>query len=164
MNNKIIIKPMQTVEEMDGKAYVHWKSWQETYAGLIDANYLANNTLEKCQAVARRFPNDILIAMDGNRVIGFVGYGAYRDKSATGLGEIYGIYVLEEYQKQGIGYALMNAAMEKLSAYQKIALWVLRGNQKAIPFYERYGFRFDGAEMPVTMGTPNMEFRMIFSR
>lgn len=39
-----IIKPMQTDDEIDGKGYVHYKSWQETYAGLIDAEYLKNMT------------------------------------------------------------------------------------------------------------------------
>lgn len=34
-----IIKPMETVNEMDGKRYVHYKSWQETYTGLVDANF-----------------------------------------------------------------------------------------------------------------------------
>ena len=33
-----IIKSMQTVDEIDGKGYVHYKSWQETYAGLAMGN------------------------------------------------------------------------------------------------------------------------------
>lgn len=164
MNPNITIKPMQTAEEADGKAYVHWKAWHETYSGLIDTDYLAKHTLEKCKAVALRASDTVFVAKDGERVIGFVGFGAYRDKSVTDLGEVYGIYVLKEYQKQGIGYALMNAAVEGLSGYVKIALWVLHGNEKAISFYKRYGFRFDGAEMPVTMGTPNVELRMIHER
>lgn len=26
-----IIKPMETADEIDGKGYVHYKSWQEAY-------------------------------------------------------------------------------------------------------------------------------------
>ncbi len=37
----IAIKPMETDDETRAKAYVHWKAWQEAYAGLIDAAYLA---------------------------------------------------------------------------------------------------------------------------
>ena len=33
-------KPMETEAEMDGKGYVHYQSWQETYAGLVDADFL----------------------------------------------------------------------------------------------------------------------------
>ena len=28
---EISIIPMTTSEDMDGKGYVHWKSWHETY-------------------------------------------------------------------------------------------------------------------------------------
>ncbi len=28
-----IIKPMETDEEIRGKAYVHWKAWQEAMQG-----------------------------------------------------------------------------------------------------------------------------------
>ena len=59
---------------------------------------------------------------------------------------------------------LMNAAFEKLAAYKHIAVWVLKGNERAIKFYEKYGFRFDGTEQEVNLGTPNTELIMIFVR
>lgn len=59
---------------------------------------------------------------------------------------------------------LMNAAFEKLAAYKHIAVWVLKGNERAIKFYEKYGFRFDGTEQEVKLGKPNTELRMIFVR
>ena len=34
----------------------------------------------------------------------------------------------------------MSAAAERLSAYPKIGLWVLKENPRAIRFYERHGF------------------------
>jgi len=58
----------------------------------------------------------------------------------------------------------MNAALDKLSDYNKIAVWVLKGNDKAIHFYERYGYRFDGKEAEIMLGTPNTEQRMIYER
>ena len=58
----------------------------------------------------------------------------------------------------------MNAAFEMLSAYNKIAVWVLKGNNRAIHFYEQYGFRFDGTEAEITLGTSNTELRMIYIR
>ncbi len=56
----------------------------------------------------------------------------------------------------------MNAAFEKLSAYPKIAVWVLKGNDKTIRFYEKYGFRFDGEEKEIILGTSNTELRMLY--
>ena len=104
----------------------------------------------------------ILVAKDGERVIGFVGYGASRDAALTGCGEIFALYVLAEYHGQRVGYALMNAALEKLSDYRRIAIWVLKGNDKAIRFYERYGFCLDGTEKEILLGMPNTELRMVF--
>ena len=160
----INIIPMVTDEDMDGKGYVHWKSWHETYNGLIDPFYMERITLEKCVHMAHRWPQNVMIAKDGNKVIGFVGCGEYRDDALAGCGEVYAIYVLADYYDQKVGYALMNAAFEKLAAYKKIAVWVLRGNHRAIRFYERYGFRFDGTEKEIMLGTPNTELRMVYTR
>ncbi len=160
-----IIKPMETADEIDGKGYVHYKSWQETYTGLVDASYLETQmTLEHCTAIARKWTDNVLVAKDGNKVIGFAGYGKYRDDSLTDCGEVYAIYVPADYYGKKIGYALMNAAVEKLSAYRAIAVWVLKGNERAIRFYERYGFKFDGTEQEIMLGKPNTERRMIFER
>ena len=160
-----IIKQMETADEIDGKGYVHYKSWQETYMGLIDASYLETNiTLEKCVSIAHKWMDNLLVAKDGEKVVGFVGYGKYRDASLSDSGEVFSIYVLADYYGEKIGYKLMNAALEKLSAYSKIAVWVLKGNERAIRFYERYGFKFDGTGQEIMLGTPNTELRMIYER
>lgn len=159
-----IIKPMESEAEIDGKGYVHYKSWHETYTGLVDAGYMAGVTLETCIEKAHRWLDNILVAKDGDRVIGFVGFGACGDEALPGYGEVFAFYVLKEYHGQRAGYALMNAAMERLSNYQKIAVWVLEGNERAIRFYERYGFRFDGKEAEIMLGSPATELRMIYER
>ena len=161
---KYVIKAMESEDEIDGKGYVHYKSWHETYTGLVDAGYNGKQTLEKCIATAHKWPENILIVKDGEKVVGFAGYGAYRDDTLPDCGEVFAIYVLAAYHGQGIGYALMNAAIEKLSAYKKIAVWVLKRNERAIRFYERYGFRFDGAEEQIMLGVPNIKLRMIYER
>ncbi|MBQ9130966.1 MAG: GNAT family N-acetyltransferase, partial [Clostridia bacterium] len=140
---KYVVKQMETPEEMDGKGYVHYKSWQETYRGLMEGSYLEGVTLERCQAMARTWTDNILVAKDGCKVIGFAAYGPCRDEDLSDCGEVFAIYLLAEYHGQKVGYELMNAAFEKLKEYEKIVVWVLKGNEKAIKFYERYGFRFD---------------------
>ena len=162
--SKINIVPMVTDEDMDGKGYVHWKSWHETYTGLIDPAYMERITLEKCVDMAHRWPQNMMVAKDGDKVIGFVGYGEHLDDTLTDCGEVFAIYVLAEYYGQKVGYKLMNAAFDKLAAYKKIAVWVLKGNDRAIKFYERYGFHCDGTEKEVKLGTPNTELRMVYTR
>lgn len=162
--SKISIVPMVTDEDIDGKAYVHWKSWHETYFELVDMEYMKTITLEKCEKMAHQRTDNIIVAKDNDRVIGFVRYGVYREDTLPEYGEVYAIYVLRDYHDKKVGYALMNAAFEKLAEYKKIAVWVLKDNDRAIKFYERYGFRFDGTEKEIELGTPNTELRMTYTR
>lgn len=162
--SRISITPIVTDKDIDGKAYVHWKSWHETYPDLVDPEFMKTITLEKCERIAHRRTDNMIVAKDFDKVIGFVGYGAYRDDTFTSCGEVFAIYVLADYYGQKIGYELMNAAFEKLAEYKKIAVWVLKGNDRAIRFYERYGFHFDGTEKEIMLGTPNTELRMIFEK
>ena len=48
----IIIKRMETDEEIRGKAFVHWKAWHEAYSDLISREYLDSLTYEKCESMA----------------------------------------------------------------------------------------------------------------
>ena len=155
---------MESEDEIKGKGYVHYRSWHETYAGLVDADYLERLTLEKFIAIAQRWQDNILVAKDGDKVVGFARYGDYRDDTLPLCGEVFAIYVLAAYHGQRFGYELMKAAIDKLSQYKKVAVWVLKGNERAIRFYKRFGFRFDGTEAEIMLGKPNTELRMIFER
>ena len=161
---EIVIKQMESDDEIRGKAYVHWKSWQEAYAGLVDRNYLDKLTLEKCTEMAFRWPDNLLVAKETDTVAGFVGYGVCGDDALPETGEVFAIYVLKEYYGKKVGHALMRAALEKLSEYRRIAVWVLEGNHRAIRFYEKCGFRFDGTKKQIKLGTVNTEIRMILTK
>lgn len=151
------ITPMVTEEEMDGKGLVHWQTWQETYKGLMPEEYLKNMTTEKCVEMAHRWPQNTLLLKVDNKVVGFSCYG----ENSEGDGEIIAIYLLAEYQGQKLGYTLMNAAFDQMPDKKKVTLWVLEGNEKAIRFYKRYGFQFDGVEKQCSVGT---ELRMAITR
>lgn len=159
------IRPMQTEEEIRGKAYVHWKAWQEAYADLLPQEFLQQTyTLERCQDWAFRYPQNILVALVDEQVVGFVCYGASSQEDLQGAGELYALYVLADYYGQGIGYQLMQAALEKLQSYKRISLWVLEGNARAISFYEKVGFRFDGVSKTVKLGADRTEYRMVLEQ
>lgn len=146
------IRPM-TVDDGNAKGYVHWKSWQETYTGLMDAQFLANQSLEKCQDMARRWPENTLVVELDEKIVGFGCWG--RDGSS---GEVMAIYLLKEAQGKGIGRKLMDEILSHLDGCDPISLWVLKGNDQAIGFYEHYGFRLDGASKELRIGT---ELRMV---
>ena len=105
----IQIKPIETAEELVGKAAVHYLGWQQAYSGLISPEYLI--TEERALEVARDYREGTLIAKVGSRVAGFVRYGRYRGEDLQNAGEVYGLYILREYYGQKVGYALMNRAV-----------------------------------------------------
>ena len=51
---KYVIKAMESEDEITGKGAVHYKSWHETYTGLVDAAYIEKLTLENVS----RWPTD----------------------------------------------------------------------------------------------------------
>ena len=151
-------------DDLEGKAYVQWQSCQETYAGLVDADFLEVFTLDRCIGIARRWQENTLIAQADGSTVGFASYNKYRDDSLAKCGEIYALYVLRAYQGRGIGYALMQACLDRLSGYPLIALWVLEGNERAIRFYRRVGFTPDGCTQDIVLSTRRSELRMIYRR
>ncbi|HEL2738655.1 TPA: GNAT family N-acetyltransferase [Streptococcus suis] len=158
----MLIKLMETNKEIQGKAYVHWKAWQEAYADLLPQDFLQKTyTLERCQDWAVRYPQNILVALVDEQVVGFACYGASSQEDLQEAGELYALYVLADYYDQGIGYQLMQAALEKLQSNRRVSLWVLEGNARAISFYEKVGFRFDGISKTVKLGADRTEYRMV---
>ena len=148
----IIIKRMETDEEIKGKAFVHFQSWQEAYSGIVKQAYLDERTIEKCEEMAVNTMDNTIIAKDGERVVGFAQYGKYNYGDLENAGEISALYVLADYYGKGIGYRLMQEARQYLSDYPYIVLFVIKDNQRAIDFYTRYGFRFDGQEGMTQIG------------
>ena len=159
---KIIIQTMETPEEIEGKSLVHWQTWREAYDDLLPANYQETMTLEKCRFFSQKYPENTLIAMDGKKVVGFISYGNFRDE-AIQAGEIIALYVLKDYYGKGVSKQLMHAAFVALDQFSEIYLWVLKDNKRAIAFYQKMGFTFDGQEQILKLGKPVKELRMICS-
>ena len=82
----IAIKDMKTDDEIKGKAYVHYKCWHDSYKGIIDDAYFDAMTLQKCEDTAFKWRDNIIVAKDGERVVGFAAYGrrrSYADGRST---------------------------------------------------------------------------------
>ena len=121
-------------------------------------------TVEATTARARNFPENTLVAKDKDKVVGFAVYGPSSDEDLTDTGEVVAIYVLSEYYGRKVGYRLMNEAVSRLSEYNTISLWVFEKNGRAIDFYHKYGFEFDGCKKEWNLGTPVTIVRMIKKR
>lgn len=158
----ITIKKMETEDEVKGKAFVHWHSWHEAYPDLVSQEYLDKLTIEKCEKIAFNWTDNIIVAKDGDRVVGFIGYGD-RGEEAPNTGEIFALYVLSEYYGKGTGLQLMEAGLDQLKEYPQVCLWVLKDNKRAIRFYQKCGFCPDGEELFLSTVSAT-EIRMILKR
>jgi len=159
---KIIIKTMETPEEIEGKSLVHWQTWREAYDDHLPADFQETMTLEKCRFFSQKYPENTLIAMDGKKIVGFISYGNFRDE-AIQAGEIIALYVLKDYYGKGVSKQLMHAAFVALDQFSEIYLWVLKDNKRAIAFYQKMGFTIDGQEKIRKLGKPVKELRMVCS-
>ena len=159
---EIIIKTMETPEEIEGKSIVHWHTWREAYDDLLPAEFHETMTLDRCRFFSQKYPENTLIAMDGKKVVGFISYGNYRDETIQ-AGEIIALYVLKDYYGKGVSKQLMHAAFVALDQFSEIYLWVLKDNKRAIAFYQKMGFTFDGQEQILKLGKPVKELRMMCS-
>jgi GNAT superfamily N-acetyltransferase len=108
-------------------------------------------------------------------VTGYASYGM--EKGANGLprsplaggppggrllaAELYALYVAPDHWSTGAGRALMDRVLTEARAegHRRIILWVLRDNRRARRFYERAGFRRQGAEHPSFFaGVPEVRY------
>lgn len=136
-------------------ADVHVRSWQATYRGSVPRDHLDGLSADERRPVWERrlaeWPpgGGVLVAETGGRVTGFAGFGPTRDADAdpATVAEIYTIYLAPEAWGQGMGRALLAAAVADLShaGYRETTLWVLDANARARRFYEAAGWRPDGA-------------------
>ena len=161
--------PMQSPQDREGKAFVHYTAWREAYTGLMDERILAQNTLERCRRMAERYPENTLVVLDrerGDTVAGFACYGQRaRDFfSVQDASEICALYVLRAYQGLGLGRRLMESCLALLRR-PNIALLVLKGNQNAVGFYEHMGFRLTGHRRSESIGGAEItELEMVLKR
>jgi RimJ/RimL family protein N-acetyltransferase len=136
------------VEDARAIATLHVRTWQVAYRHVFPAEALDAMDVE--ERVPRWEQNLVTpevpawVAEQEDKVVGFVCVGPSRDPDCDG--ELYGIYVVPEAWGTGAGAGLMEAGLEYLRAhFHEAILWVLDDNPRARRFYEKHGWRTDGA-------------------
>jgi GNAT superfamily N-acetyltransferase len=125
-------------------AKVHVDSWRTTYEGIVSREYLASLSYEQRKktwsTVLSSSTGQSLIYVaetpDGE-VVGFACAGPEREGDDTYKGEIYALYLLQSYQRQGIGSRLFRASVKELHqrGITSLLIWVLAANPSR-KFYE----------------------------
>lgn len=157
---------LATIDDAPGIARVHVDAWREAYKGLIDADSLAALDVDQRADGWRRWlGNDpalnqeqhtCIVAVDGSdAVAGWATYGTGRDPGWEHYGELAGFYAHPSAWSTGVGRAMAERVLSDLAAmgFKRSYLWVLRGNERAIRFYERAGWAADGGEKTVEFRT-----------
>ena len=135
--------------DAEGIAKVHVDCWRTTYKGIVSDVYLDRMSYEKrTQAWIQnmgRSDNYVLVAeSEGGNIIGFADGGKRETNQVENSGDLTSIYILKEYQGQGIGQKLVEKmfAHFKNQGYQKVFVEVLEDNQSRF-FYEKMGAEHD---------------------
>ncbi|MCA0983919.1 GNAT family N-acetyltransferase [Halobacillus yeomjeoni] len=134
-------------EDAETIANIHLSSWKSTYKDLIDEKDLSNITLENrialWETVLKKPVNGqiaYVIENDEEEVVGFVSGGKERTKNYSYDGEIYAIYLLDDYQGRGYGAKMIQTFAQgmKEAGYESLLVWVLTQNPSNT-FYTKLG-------------------------
>jgi ribosomal protein S18 acetylase RimI-like enzyme len=141
----ITVRPA-ACEDAQAMGEVHLASWRTTYRGIGIDEFIDNQPVENrvalwtkvlCSAENQTF---VYVAEADGQIVGFASGGAEREGDPEYKGELYAVYLLHEYQRQGIGRKLLDAIVGDLmrSGYETMLIWVL-GVNPARFFYEASG-------------------------
>jgi ribosomal protein S18 acetylase RimI-like enzyme len=171
--DRVQIRPA-TIDDAAGIASAHVRAWKTAYRGILPDSFL--DALEPASRIDRW--RESLGPSAGGRltfvaeipgrdrsgtgeIAGFVTGGPERDGiSADGVaydGEIYGLYLVAEYRRQGVGHQLVGVAAQALidRSIRSVVIWALQDNIPARAFYEGLGGVLIG-EKTVTIGPSNL--------
>lgn len=139
------------VEDAATIADLHVATWREAYAHLLPESYFDEEHIVGRHRMWDRILGDprsdltVRMAERDGEVFGFALAGPSRaqgDAAPPRDHQLYAIYVAAAHHGGGAGQALIDAALGTRPAM----LWVAKENPRAIAFYLRNGFAFDGVE------------------
>ncbi|MDA1326394.1 MAG: GNAT family N-acetyltransferase [Proteobacteria bacterium] len=131
-------------------ARVHVESWRSTYAGMLPKDMLlklssADHEARWWRHVLGRFRRRHYVYVaehETDGVIGFISGGPARESGLDPEAEIYALYLLDEFQGEGVGRALFLRLANRLNREcgPSLVVWVLSENPSRY-FYEAMGGR-----------------------
>ncbi|MGC8480979.1 MAG: GNAT family N-acetyltransferase [Acidimicrobiales bacterium] len=140
-------------EDVRALGEVHVRTWQAAYAGHFPQTFL--DALDPCERwetwrniLERADPgrrSTFVVEIEGE-LCGFASIGPSRDDDLDDFGELYGLYLLPDRWRLGIGRQLMEVAVRQLVqfGFRQAMLWVFDKNERARQFYEAEGWLVDG--------------------
>ncbi len=138
------------ISDAVGIARVHVETWRAAYPGIVPEDYLVRMTESRQTALweasidSARGADAVLVAedTDGAGIVGFGNCGRARHGDALGgaMGEVFTLYVANDWQGRGVGRALLGGLFGRLQkrGLNQAMVWVLSANPARF-FYEAMG-------------------------
>jgi GNAT superfamily N-acetyltransferase len=141
-----------TAEDVEAMREIQRRTWLATYPneayGItredIEARFREDPATASARQAQRRRavltpPHHAWVALEATEPIGFciIEQGEHEHL-------VQALYVLPEHQGKGTGTRLLRAALDWLGSENPIALNVASYNERAIAFYQAFGFVLDG--------------------
>ena len=153
---------LASVEDADKIACVHVNSWRTSYRNLVSEEYLASLDVDKRTNLWQNIlanhqsTNITYVAEEQGHIVGFINGGQARSKEMPYEAEVYAFYLLEEYQRQGIGSLLFKKITGDFRSlgYKSMMLWVLKDNPSYAFYQKQGGISFD--EELITIGNEQL--------
>ena len=138
MKNGIIIRKAEK-EDVRQIAEICTEDWKKAYRGIIDSGFLDSMTVDSRYEIELRRYEKLIVAADGDRVLGYAWLEAAGDEPADC--EVIALYVRYSERNQGIGKLLMQYAFSRFreNGKKKMIIWCLKENQESRRFYEKTG-------------------------
>lgn len=93
----------------------------------------------------------VMVAVDGDEVLGFGSLSSYRDRPAYSTTVEDSVYVAPHHQGQGVGRAVLEALVEAAEqrGFHTMIGRIAGGNEASVALHERCGFTIVGVEREV---------------
>ncbi|TKH04764.1 GNAT family N-acetyltransferase [Peribacillus simplex] len=134
-----------SVADAEGIAIVHVDCWRTTYKEIMPSDFLDNLSYEKRKDIwiknINRDGNYVYVAENNEgKIVGFIDGGKRDTNQVENSGDLTAIYILENFQRMGIGKKLIKELFLKFEAlgFKTIFVEVLEDNKSRF-FYEAFG-------------------------
>jgi ribosomal protein S18 acetylase RimI-like enzyme len=148
-------------------------SWQSAYKNIVPKEYLEKMLVEKEKRV-EKYKNDIknsgdrgyYCVMYAERMVGIIVINIEHNEDKSSIGEIWAIYLIEEFCGKNYGKILLDFAISELKRMEQkeIVLWVFEENYRARHFYAKNNFSYNGIKREVDWyGKPLVQLQYVLN-
>lgn len=166
-----MIRPMR-FEDLRRVAEIHIAAWRLAYRGILSDSRLAALDLDEQtelweSTLYSRKTHTNIVVLEDDKILGWSTFGAARDddENYKQVGEVYGLHVLPDVHRRGLGTALLSHAHRHFRDrhYREAVIWVVDENHRARSFYEQRRYTIDASphahKYSEWLGTQEMRYR-----